>query len=388
MDKETLLKTIRIICDEKNLSFESVLETIEAALAAAYRKDFGNKQQNIKVKFNLETGESKVYDVKTVVEDIVEEKDNENKEQDSEIKQKQKFNPKTEIQLSDAKKIKPDCKVGDVIEIELEVPAEYGRVAAQTAKQVIIQKLREAERKVQYEEFKEKEGELAVGIVQRHEGNRVLIDMGHVTAIMPYEEQVKSEFYKPGERIKVLVLSVEQTTKGPLVIVSRAHDNFLKKLFEMEIPEIATGVVEIKAIAREAGSRSKIAVYTDDESIDPIGSCVGQRGARIQTIINELNGEKIDIIEWSDDPEKFLINAISPAKAESVDFDDEKNLAIINVPSDQLSLAIGREGQNVRLAVKLTGWDINIREIGGDIVDLEDSIQKNDDIEEGEIDIE
>lgn len=380
MDKKQLAATVKQICDEKNISIESVIETIEAALAAAYRKDFGTKLQNIKVDFDLETGESQIFDIKTVVEDVppelldengflivpegeegAEEQPEESEEDDDALR----YNPKTDLQITEAKKLDKKYELGDVIKTALEIPEDYGRMAAQTAKQVIIQKLREAERQVQFEDFKGREGEMLTGTVQRREGYRVLVDLGNVTALLPQEEQVRGERYNIGDRIRVLLFSVEQTTKGPSIIVSRAHADVLRSLFEMEIPEIASGVVEIKAIAREPGSRSKVAVYTEDESIDPIGSCVGQRGARIQTIINELGGEKVDIIEWDEDIEKFLAQAISPAKADTIDINEEEKSAVIHVVSDQLSLAIGKAGQNVRLAVKLTGWDINIQEVGG-----------------------
>lgn len=380
MDKKQLAATVKQICDEKNISIESVIETIEAALAAAYRKDFGTKLQNIKVDFDLETGESQIFDIKTVVEDVppelldengflivpegeegAEEQPEESEEDDDALR----YNPKTDLQITEAKKLDKKYELGDVIKTALEIPEDYGRMAAQTAKQVIIQKLREAERQVQFEDFKGREGEMLTGTVQRREGYRVLVDLGNVTALLPQEEQVRGERYNIGDRIRVLLVSVEQTTKGPSIIVSRAHADVLRSLFEMEIPEIASGVVEIKAIAREPGSRSKVAVYTEDESIDPIGSCVGQRGARIQTIINELGGEKVDIIEWDEDIEKFLAQAISPAKADTIDINEEEKSAVIHVISDQLSLAIGKAGQNVRLAVKLTGWDINIQEVGG-----------------------
>lgn len=397
MDKKQLAATVKQICDEKNISIESVIETIEAALAAAYRKDFGTKLQNIKVDFDLETGESQIFDIKTVVEDVPPELLDENgflivpegeegaedqPEESEEDDDALRYNPKTDLQITEAKKLDKKYELGDVIKTALEIPEDYGRMAAQTAKQVIIQKLREAERQVQFEDFKGREGEMLTGTVQRREGYRVLVDLGNVTALLPQEEQVRGERYNIGDRIRVLLVSVEQTTKGPSIIVSRAHADVLRSLFEMEIPEIASGVVEIKAIAREPGSRSKVAVYTEDESIDPIGSCVGQRGARIQTIINELGGEKVDIIEWDEDIEKFLAQAISPAKADTIDINEEEKSAVIHVVSDQLSLAIGKAGQNVRLAVKLTGWDINIQEVGGSAVatDEDENAKSNEEV--------
>lgn len=376
------MSAIKQICAEKNLSVESVLETIEIALAAAYRKDFGNKLQNIKVKFYPETGASDVTDVKTVVEDMPEEEEEvlseeevpieENKaktadgEEDEE--EKRRFNPKTEIQLTEAKKIKKSAKIGDEIITPLEIPDAYGRMAAQTAKQVIIQKLREAERVNLFDDFKSKEGTIMSGVIQRHEPRRVLIDMGKTAAVLPREEQIMNERYNAGEHIKVLIRSVNLGAKGPEIIVSRSHPDMIRKFFILEIPEIDSGVVEIKSIAREAGFRSKVAVSTEQEAIDPIGSCVGQRGTRIQTIINELGGEKIDIIAYDDDPAVFVANALSPAKVVSIETNEKEKSAVATVKEDQFSLAIGKEGQNVRLAAKLTGWKINIVGNGGKIV--------------------
>ncbi|MFA6410156.1 MAG: transcription termination factor NusA [Candidatus Buchananbacteria bacterium] len=383
MDQSPISDAIKQICQEKGLPVESVVQTVEAALAAAFRKDFGEKNQNIKVEFDLNTGKSKVFDIKTVVEDMPEEVlvegEEENKTEPKIIEpvegepgeEVRRFNPKTEIQLSDAKKIKKDYEIGDEIKTPLEVPGEFGRMAAQTAKQVIIQKLRETERETVYQEFKGKEGEIVVGTVQRREGNLVLIDLGKTTALLPPEEQIRGENYAPGGHLKVYITSVNITTKGPEVIVSRSHPEIVKKLFILEIPEIASGVVQIKSIAREAGSRSKIAVFTDQENIDPIGSCIGQRGARIQTIISELKGEKVDIIKYSDDPKEFIANALSPAKILSIDINDAEKTAMAKVAEDQLSLAIGRAGQNVRLAARLTGWKIDIVSDTGKKIDEE-----------------
>jgi N utilization substance protein A len=402
MEKVSIMSAIKQICAEKNLSFESVIETIETALAAAYRKDFGNKLQNIKVKFNPETGASEAIDVKTVVEDLPPEEEQteededtktqkhenmktqgESRSGDEEIKklrnkeiedegeeeeEKRRFNPKMEIQLSEAKKIKKDAKIDDEIITELEIPDAYGRMAAQTAKQVIIQKLREAERINLFEEFKSKEGKVLSGVIQRHEPHRVLIDLGKTTAILPREEQISKERYNAGEHLKVLVKSVNLGARGPEIIVSRSHQNMIYQLFALEIPEIESGIVEVKSIAREAGFRSKVAVFAEEEGIDPIGSCVGQRGTRIQTIINELGGEKIDIIEYDEDPGVFIANALAPAKVISIEVDEKGKSAVATVKEDQFSLAIGKEGQNVRLAAKLTGWKINIVGNGGDLV--------------------
>ncbi len=333
MNQQSIAEAVQQICDEKGIPLESVIATIEAALAAAYRKDFGEKNQNVKVEFDLETGKSKVFDVKAVVEDVpeeelaqikAEEQAREERKKDAKegkriekedrprgvetpmeaAEEVKRFNPKTEIQISDAKKVAKKYKVGDEVKTALEIPGDFGRMAAQTAKQVIVQKLRETERASMFQEFKDKQGEILVGTVQRREGNLVLIDLGRLTALLPPEEQIRGENYAPGAHAKVFVTSVKETTKGPEVIVSRAHPEIVKKLFSLEIPEIANGVVEIKAIAREAGSRSKIAVHTDQENIDPIGSCIGQRGARIQTIISELKVKKLissntALIRWN-----------------------------------------------------------------------------------------
>ena len=371
---------------------ESVIETIEAALAAAYRKDFGTKNQNIKVEFNPETGDFRVFDVKTVVADELaakyeeekkereerikeglpeEKKEREEKVETPEGEEELKFNPKLNLSLAEARALKADAELEEVIKTELEVPGAFGRMAAQTAKQVIIQKLREAERDTLFNEFKGKEGELLQGVVQRWEGRLVLIDLGHVTAVLPPEEQIEKEKYNPGSRLKFYVREVTMTTKGPQVIVSRAHPEILRQLFTFEIPEVASGAVKIKAIAREAGSRSKVAVFAEDENIDPIGSCIGQRGTRIQTVINELGGEKVDIIEWEDDVSKLIANALSPAKIAGIEIKEDEKMALVRVKADQLSLAIGRGGQNVRLAAKLTGWKINIQGVEGEEVPAE-----------------
>ncbi|PJC01982.1 MAG: transcription termination factor NusA, partial [Candidatus Komeilibacteria bacterium CG_4_9_14_0_8_um_filter_36_9] len=309
-EKNEIKQAIEQICEEKNIKYDLVIETIEAALAAAYRKDFGEKNQNIKTEFDAETGNAKVYDVKTIVEDMdLEEQEKmweeirERKEGGEEIAEEDElkhFNPKTEIMISEAKEIKKGIKIGDELIQELEIPEAFGRMAAQTAKQVIIQRLREVERETIYTDFKDKEGQLVTGTVQRREGRLVMVDIGNAIGIIPMDEQVMNEKYNTGQRLRVLVLSVEMANKGPQIILSRSHPDVLKEIFSMEVPEIGAGTVEIKAIAREAGARSKVAVWTEDDNIDPVGSCVGQRGTRVQTIINELNGEKIDIIEWDE----------------------------------------------------------------------------------------
>ncbi len=376
-DSNEIIQAIRQVCDEKNISIDSVITTIEAALAAAYRKDFGDKSQNIVVEFDAENGGSKVYDVKTVVPDIdLEELEKQLEEQkvrkeageeipeDQEVK---RFNPKSEIMLTDAKAIKKTVEVGDQMKTRLTVPAEYGRMAAQTAKQVIIQRLREAEREKIFNEYKDREGEVLVATVQRQEGYMVLFDIGQATAVMPPEQQVRKEHYESGRRMKVLLLNVGMTAKGPQIIVSRSSEQLVAKLFAHEVPEISSGLVTIKAIAREAGERTKIAVASEEANIDPVGSCVGQRGTRVQTVIQELSGEKIDIVEWSDSIETLIENAIAPAKVMSVTVHQEQKAAIIKVKEDQLSLAIGRGGQNVRLASKMVGMRIDIAKEDGTI---------------------
>lgn len=371
-----IVQAIKQICDEKNISYESVLETIEAALAAAYRKDFGEKNQNIKVTFDPESGSMRIFDVKIVVEDMeLPEEGVEPSLKSAEIpiaapisteatpgEEEKKFNPKTMIMISEAKKLKPDAEIDEEIKTELPIPGAFGRMAAQTAKQVIMQKLREAERGVVFQEFKDKEGQVIVATTQRWEGKMVLMDLGRATAVMPPEEQIENERYLPGERMKVYISKVTLTSRGPEIIASRAHPEFVRKLFTVEIPEVASGLVEVKSIAREAGARSKVAVSTSDSAIDPIGSCIGQRGTRIQTIISELGGEKIDVIAWDERPGEFIQHSLSPAKVLGVVLNTAEQAATVRVATDQLSLAIGRGGQNVRLAAKLTGWKINVIE--------------------------
>ncbi|MBI4268549.1 transcription termination/antitermination protein NusA [Candidatus Uhrbacteria bacterium] len=368
-----IASAIKQISDEKGIPQEQIIEALEAALAAAYRKDFGEKNQNVKVEFDIKTGESRVFDIKTVVEDMeeVEEVDeteaapsarSTSSEPSAEgEEEKKKFNPKTELMITAAQAVKEDAQIGDVIKTELVVPSEYGRMAAQTAKQVIIQKIREAERNMLFAGFKDKEGTILVGTVQRREEMRVLVDFGRVTAIMPISEQIPRERYMSGDRIKVYVVSVASTIKGPEIIVSRSHPNMVKMVFESEIPEIASGSIDIKGIARDAGSRSKVSVVANVDSIDPIGSCIGQRGSRIQTIISELGGEKIDVIQFDENSEKYIGHALSPAKIQSIELNDDEHRALVNVKDDQLSLAIGKHGQNVRLASQLTGWHIEVK---------------------------
>jgi len=406
-----LSSAIKQICEEKNLDYDMVISAIELALAAAYRKDFGEKNQNIKVEFDVKTGTSKIFDVKTAVEDFSEEelkkleelkekqqadyeankdkpfvankKDNKDLEEtENEEEEIRKFNPRTEIQLSEAKILKSGVKVGEEVVTDLPVPESYGRMAAQTAKQVIVQKLREIERDMIFNEFKDKEREVVSGVVQRHEPRFVLVDLGKASGYLPYEEQVMGERYNPGERVKVYIKEVRLGHKGAEIILSRKSEEILKKVFYLEIPEISNGLIEIKGVAREAGSRSKVAIYTEAENVDPVGSCVGQRGARIQTIINELGGEKVDIIEYNEDPAKFIVNSLSPAQILEIKLNETERKAIVKVAADKLSLAIGKNGQNVRLAARLTGWKIDI--IAEEIEDekQEETLKTSADLEE------
>jgi len=372
-------KAIEAICHEKGLDYEEVLDALQTALGAAYRKDFGNRQQNLKVEYDVETGDMKVWDIKEVVEDIAEEKLLHDQEEmtrrrenaldqgrelsEEDVADLTKFNPKTEMMLTEAKTFKKTAKVGDTLELEQPVPGEFGRMAAQTAKQVIIQKLREAERGAVLEDFKEQEGTIVQGTVQKKDRSGVvIIDLGKINGIVPPKEQIRGEFYKPGARMRFFVLGVEESVRGPQIILSRATTKMISSVMEQEIPEIESGEVEIKGIARDPGSRVKVAVSTEDESIDPIGACIGQRGSRITTIIEELGGEKVDVIQYKENPKEYIKEALSPAKIESVELKEDTKEAIVRVPADQFSLAIGRGGQNVRLASDLTGWKIDVVE--------------------------
>ncbi|MFH1780672.1 MAG: transcription termination factor NusA [Candidatus Nealsonbacteria bacterium] len=372
MDLKNFISAVTQIAEEKGISREKVIETIEMAIAAAYKKDYGKKGQITKAKLDLETGAVKFWQVKQVVDkDMIyseEELEKLKEEKPEEFvaieevngEKKIRFNPEKHIMLDEAKKSNPKIKIGEDLEIPLEGQEDYGRIAAQTAKQVVLQRIREAERNVILDEYKTKEGEIISGIVQRVEGGTAFLDIGKILGILPREEQVPNEFYRTGQRLKVFVLKVEDTSKGPAVFLSRAYPKLISKLFELEVPEVSSGAVVIKSVAREAGSRSKIAVASTVEGVDPIGSMVGQRGTRVTAVINELGGEKIDIIEWSESAEKYLANSLSPAKVIEVRI-LPKNKALVVVQEDQISLAIGKDGQNVRLAAKLTGWKIDVR---------------------------
>ena len=334
---------IQQICSEKGIAEERVIETVEAALAAAYRRDFGKPSQNIRVNLDPETTGFKVFQVFDVIEN------------------EEEFNdPDRQIMLEEARKENPQIQVGEEYIIPLPYHDDFGRIAAQTAKQVIVQRLREAERDVLFEEFKEKENKLLNGSVQQIDMDNVIVSLGKVNAVMPPREQIKGEHYTPGQRIKVYVKEVAENTRGPQIIASRTDARFIRELFALEVPEIPAGTVEIKSISREAGSRTKMAVFSGNTAIDPVGSCVGQRGTRVQAVLAELVDEKIDIILWDENTEQFIRNALSPAKVRSIELNVENNHASVQVDADQLSLAIGRGGQNVRLASKLTNFTIDI----------------------------
>lgn len=371
IELKSFTSAIAQIAEEKGISVEKIIESIESAIAAAYKKDYGKKGQIIRAKINPKTGDVKFWQVKLVVnkdmiyseQELKELKEKKTKEKPSvteEAERKVRFNPEKHIMSSDAKKIKPKIKPGEELIINLKPKEDYGRIAAQTAKQVILQKIREAERGAIYEEYKSKQGEIISGIVQRIEPKAVFLDIGKTLGVLPKSEQVPGEFYRLGQRLKVYILKVEETPKGPLIFLSRAYPKIVSKLFDLEVPEVSAGQVEIKSLAREPGSRTKIAVSSTAEGVDPIGSMVGQRGTRVMAVINELGGEKIDIVEYSEDPEQYIANAMSPAKISEIKI-LPKNKALVIVPEDQLSLAIGRNGQNVRLAAKLTGWKIDVR---------------------------
>ncbi|MEK7661881.1 MAG: transcription termination factor NusA [Patescibacteria group bacterium] len=371
LDLKVMKSALEQLEEERKIPKEKIIDAIEQALAAAYKKDYGKKGQIVRAKFDLDSGKTEFYQVKIVVDESLvrmeEEGEEEEKPAEGEpIDERARFNPEHHILINDAKKIKKDAKLEDEIIFPLEAKDDYGRIAAQTAKQVIIQRIREAERSSVIGEFGEKQGTVVSGIVQRIDRGNVFMDLGRTTGILSFDEQIPNERYRQGERIRAYLYSVEETPRGVNIRLSRTHPKFLEELFRQEAPEIANGVVEIKSIAREPGSRSKIAVMSRDSHVDPVGSCVGQRGVRVTTVMNELSGEKIDIIEWSEDPKKFVSDALSPAKVLAVTLDLESRHAKITVSEDQQSLAIGKGGQNVRLAAKLTGYKIDISSSSGE----------------------
>lgn len=337
------MAAIQQLALEKNIPEEKIFETVEAAIAAAYRRDYGQPEQHIRVHMNREHGGFEVFQVFDVVETAEEVEE-----------------PQRQITVEEARKDQGDLNVGDEYIISLPFHDDFGRIAAQTAKQVIVQRIREAEREILFEEFKTKENQLLTGSVQQMEGEAVIVSLGKVNAVMPPREQIRGEYYSTGQRLRVFVKEVAESGRGPQIIVTRSDARFIRELFALEVPEIQAGTVEIRAISREAGSRTKMAVWSDNDAIDPVGSCVGQRGTRVQAVLNEIGEEKIDIILWDENIEQFIRNALSPAKVRALHINEEEKHAKIEVDNDQLSLAIGRGGQNVRLASKLTGYTIDI----------------------------
>ncbi len=392
MDLKSLPRAIEIIAEEKGVEKEKVLEVVESAIAAAYKKEYEKKGEIVKAKLDLKTGDVTFIQVKTVFDDALVDVSGEDMgvsegpiekqtggvdpstgsttstssgqasslQAGSGQEEKIRYNPDRHILFSEAKKIKPDTQIGEEIIFPLETQSDFGRIAAQTAKQVILQRLREAERESVIKEFQGKEGEIVSGVIQRIERSTIHIDLGRTSGVMFFNESIPGENYRSGDRMRFYLLAVQDAGKGPSIVLSRSHPKFIEKLFALEVPEIGDGVIDMKAIAREAGSRTKIAVHSNSEKIDPVGSCVGQRGVRVMAVSNEIGQEKIDIIEWSEDPAQFIANALSPAKVVEAEI-LEKHEARVFVPDDQLSLAIGKGGQNVRLAAKLTGWRIDVR---------------------------
>ena len=336
---EDFIQALHEIEKEKGISKDIIFEALESALISSYKKNFGSAQ-NVMVDIDKNTGETKVYALKNIVDEIE--------------------NEHLEIGLDDAKKIDSKYLVGDILQIEI-TPKNFGRIAAQTAKQVVIQRIKDAERDVIYDEFINRENEIITGMIQRISKNNVFIDLGKTEGILPPSEQIENEEYHQSDRLKLLILEVKKTTKGPQVTLSRSHPGLVKRLFELEVPEINNGIVEIFSVARESGSRTKIAVYSKDSDVDPLGACVGFKGSRVKAIVDELKGEKIDIVIWSKDIGEFIANSLSPSKVIKVDVNENEKSAIVVVPDYQLSLAIGKEGQNARLAAKLTNWKIDIK---------------------------
>ncbi len=378
MDLKVMNSVLGELEEEKGIPKAKVIEAIEAALATAYKKEYAKKGQVIRAKLDMNSGTTEFEQVKEVVDESTVRMEESEEDYEAEGKLDDEgnpvavlplFNPEQHILLADAKFIKRDVAVGEELVFPLEAKDDYGRIAAQTAKQVIIQKIREAEKVSVVAEYGAKQGDIISGTVQRMERGNIYIDLGRATGILPYDEQIPGERYRQGERIRALLYQVEESPRGIYLRMSRAHPDFLKKLFELEVPEVANGVVTFKSIAREAGSRSKVAVASSDAHVDPVGSLVGQRGVRVSTVTSELGGEKIDIIEWNEDPKAFIEEALSPARILEVSLDEEQHQATVKVADDQQSLAIGRGGQNVRLAAKLTGWRLDIQSVGGKSVD-------------------
>lgn len=366
------LKIINSVIDqleeERGIPREKTMEAIESSLATAYKKEYGKRGQIVRAKFDINSGKTEFFQVKIVVdESMVKMEDEEEETKDGAgdegetTDERVRFNPEHHIMIEDAVKMKKDAKLEDELVFPLEEKEDFGRIAAQTAKQIIMQKIREAEKVSVLDEFGQRQGEIVNGTVQRIERGNIFVDFGRATGLLSYDEQIKGEHYKQGERIRAYLSSVEESPRGVFLRLSRSHPKFLEKLFEVETPELTNKTVEIKSVAREAGSRSKIAITSNDDHIDPVGSLVGQRGVRVSTVMSELGGEKIDVIEWSEDSAQFIEDSLSPAVVLNVEINEEEKKALVEVSEDQQSLAIGKGGQNVRLAAKLTGWKIDIK---------------------------
>ena len=370
-DLKVLNSALEELQQERGVSRESVIEALETAIAAAYRREYGKRGQIIRASFNPETGDLEFRQAKIVVDDSLVRKEDE--EATSTEDHRSRFNPEQHIMIEDARRIKREAQLDDEISFPLETREDFGRIAAQAAKQVIMQKVREAERMSIMAEYGEREGDIVTGHVQRFERGNLFIDLGRATAILPREEQIPGERYRQGERVRALLLRVDESARGTFIRLSRSHPKFVTKLFEAEVPELAAGTVEVKGIVREPGSRAKIAVFSNDEHVDPVGALVGQRGVRVAVVTSELGGEKIDVVEWSEDASEFVKEALKPAQVMAIKLFEGESRAEVQVAEDQQSLAIGRGGQNVRLAARLTGWRIDIRSTAGEQVGGADS---------------
>jgi len=378
LDLKTLNSALEELQQERGISRESVIEALGTALAAAYRREYGKRGQIIRATFNPETGDMEFRQAKIVVDESLVRKEDE--DATGEDDHRSRFNPEQHIMLEDARRIKKDAQIDEEISFPLEAREDFGRIAAQAAKQVIMQKVREAERASIIAEYGEREGEIVTGHVQRFERGNLYVDLGRATAILPYEEQIPGERYRQGERVRALLLHVDEGVRGTFIRLSRSHPRFLVKLFETEVPEMASGVVEVKAIVREPGSRAKIAVFSKDDHVDPVGALVGQRGVRVAVVTSELGGEKIDVVEWSEKPAEYVQESLKPAQVLEIELFEDEARAVVKVAEDQQSLAIGRGGQNVRLAARLTGWKIDIRSAGGEQVAESEKVESADKI--------
>ena len=365
-DLKSLNSALEELQQERGISRESVVDALATALAAAYRREYGKRGQIIRATFNPMTGDMEFRQAKIVVDKTLVRQESEEATGDDD--HRSRFNPEQHIMIEDARRIKKDSQVDEEISFPLETREDFGRIAAQAAKQVIMQKVREAERASIITEYGEREGDIVTGHVQRFERGNLFLDLGRATAILPYDEQIPGERYRQGERVRALLLRVDEGVRGTFIRLSRSHPRFLTKLFEAEVPEMGSGIVEVKGIVREPGSRAKIAVFSKDDHVDPVGALVGQRGVRVAVVTSELGGEKIDVVEWSEKPEEFVKESLKPAQVLSIELNEEEGRAIVQVAEDQQSLAIGRGGQNVRLAARLTGWKIDIRSAGGEKV--------------------